>query len=69
MEALKGTKRVLNLYVGEGPEQQEVEVGVPAGVENGQQLLMQDIVRTQSTRVSLVVQVCSLPATPGAHAV
>jgi hypothetical protein len=57
MEALTGTSRKLNLYVGDGPEEREVEVGIPAGVEHGQQLLMQDIVRTQSTRVSLLVQV------------
>lgn len=30
---------------------------IPAGIENGAQMLMQDVVRTQQHRVSLVVQV------------
>lgn len=57
MESLKGTKRKLTMHLGDGPETQEVEVDVPAGIENGSQLLMQDIIRTQQNRVSLVVQV------------
>lgn len=57
MESLKGVKRMLNLHLGDGPEQQEVQVDVPAGIEHGSQLLMQDVIRTQQHRVSLVVQV------------
>jgi DnaJ-class molecular chaperone len=57
MESLNGTKRTINLHLDNGSEQQDVEVDIPAGIENGAQLLMQDVVRTRQHRVSLVVQV------------
>eukprot|EP00892_Ulva_mutabilis_P009612 jgi/Ulvmu1/7022/UM033_0081.1 len=57
MDALKGTHKNLKMDLGDGSGAREVDVDVPAGVENGQQLLMQDVVRTSTTRVNLVVQV------------
>ena len=52
-----GSKRTINLALGQSGDNREVEVDLPAGIENGAQLLMQDVVRSQQHRVSLVVQV------------
>lgn len=57
MESLKGTQKNLTMDVGDGAGGREIDVDVPAGVEHGQQLLIQDVVRTNTTRVNLVVQV------------
>lgn len=58
MESLKGTQKTLSMDLGDGTGSRNVNVDVPAGVEHGQQLLIQDVVRTSTSRVNLVVQVC-----------
>lgn len=58
MESLKGTHKTLSMDLGDGSGSRNVNVDVPAGVEHGQQLLLQDVIRTSTSRVSLVVQVC-----------
>lgn len=59
MESLKGTHKTLTMDLGDGSGTRNVNVDVPAGVEHGQQLLIQDVIRTSTTRVNLVVQVCT----------
>jgi hypothetical protein len=59
MDAIKGGTRHVNLDLGHPVGQREVEVQIPAGVSNGQQLLIENAVQAKNLRVSLMVQVRS----------
>lgn len=57
MDALHGGKRSVQIDLGAPVGRHEVEVEIPAGVANGQQMLLENAVRTKQMRVNLVVQV------------
>jgi hypothetical protein len=63
MEALQGGQRSISVDLGPQIGRREIPVEFPAGVQNGQQMLLENAFRKKSLRVNLVVQVC-LPSAP-----
>ena len=57
MEALEGGNRDIQIDLGPPIGRQNVHIDIPAGVQNGQQMLMENAVRQKSVRVNLVIQV------------
>ena len=64
MDALKGGSRTVQIDLGPPIGRQSITVDIPPGVENGQQMLLQDAVRAKNVRVNLVVQVRQLQSAP-----
>ena len=56
MESLQGGQRTVQIDLGQ-LGRKEVQIDIPAGVQNGQQMLLENAVRQNSVRVNLVVQV------------
>lgn len=63
MESLQGGQRTVQIDLGQ-LGRKEVRVDIPAGVQNGQQMLLENAVRQNSVRVNLVVQVRAPPSDP-----
>ena len=57
MDALRGASRHVAIDLGPPLGRQDVTVDIPAGVSNGQQMLMEQAVKAQGVQVDIVVQV------------